>query len=125
MSINNSNNDEENSVSAADSYQSGAGEINAGTSADTINAVETFDRIGTAAAEFDVADSGALNKNLNNVQADLSDDLVNDDSPVKWLIPLVIIFLLIVIGYAFCGKTVSSTDASHNALYYTSSINIV
>lgn len=29
----------------------------------------------------------------------------NDDSPLKWILPLIIVVLLIITGWAFCGKS--------------------
>lgn len=81
---------------------------------------ETFDRIGTAATDtldadkrivgdrFDAADGGMrdvgirTNDTLNRVDDNFDD---NNDSPLKWLIPLLLLGLLLVIGYMFCGKS--------------------
>ncbi len=75
----------------------------------TTTASETFDRVGTAASEFNdpgarpigaAQTSGAANRAV-----DFDDAEMNDDSPLKWIVPLVILALLIIIGYAFCGKS--------------------
>lgn len=76
----------------------------------------TFDRVGTAATETLGADSRIVgdkfdtanetravgtraDDNLNRV------DDFNDDSPLKWILPLVLLFLMLIVGYWFCGKT--------------------
>jgi uncharacterized protein YidB (DUF937 family) len=82
------------------------------------SARNTFDRIGTSAADvidadrasagdrIGIADSaqtigGSTNTAVENI-TDFED--ANDDSPLKWLIPLVILVLLIILGYSFCSK---------------------
>lgn len=55
---------------------------------------ESVDRIGSAAAE-----------NIVHPNADfLEAEDVNDDSPSKWIIPIIILVLLVIAGWAFCGK---------------------
>jgi len=80
---------------------------------------ETFDRIGTAAAPVldadkkNVGDTNTVNRNVNPVvnKADDSvnriDDTFNDNnnSPLGWLLPLLLLGLLLVLGYWFCSKT--------------------
>jgi uncharacterized protein YidB (DUF937 family) len=55
---------------------------------------EAVDRIGTAAAE-----------NIDYGETEILADEFNDDSPIKWLAPLVILILMIIAGWAFCGKS--------------------
>lgn len=65
----------------------------------TTNVGETFDRIGTAAVDDNVRAFGdRTGSALDTVDVD------GDDSILKWLIPLLLLGLLIVLGYTFCGK---------------------
>ncbi len=45
---------------------------------------------------------------FDNLEAD------KDDSPLSWLMPLLIVGLLLILGYSFCSK--SETDAPHSRL---------
>lgn len=75
----------------------------------TTTASETFDRVGTAASEFNDAGArpidAAQTSSAANRAMDFDDAEMNDDSPLKWIVPLIILALLIIIGYAFCGKS--------------------
>lgn len=65
-------------------------------------ASRTFDKIGTAAAEFNDSDA-----RMSNASADLPANFGDDDlnaSPLSWIIPLVLLFLLVGLGYAFCSN---------------------
>ena len=105
MAIINSNNDEENNLAAkeADIYRSGAGAINPATAtADAPGASRTFDKIGSA-AEFDDDDETVVRRNASAFEVNLGDGNSGNNSPLSWLVPLVIVFLLIAGGYAFCS----------------------
>lgn len=56
---------------------------------DSEKPAETFDRIGTAAIGFE--ENGEIT--------------AEDDSILKWLLPLIILALLIGVGFWFCGKS--------------------
>ena len=115
MPVNNSKADEPRDFSARDdSYKSGAGEINAGKNADTTTAAETFDRIGSAAAEFNDYQTKPLDSNIASLPVNSSDDVINDDSPMSRLIPLIVVFLLIILGYSFCSKLPEAKAAGQN-----------
>jgi hypothetical protein len=114
MSSISSKTDEENDLPLkTDDYQSGGGAINAGETGigGTTTASGTFDRIGTAASDFN--DYGVINGAAGNAIDDSADD-ADDDSPIKWIVPLVILFLLIFLGYAFCGNPPSVAVESVN-----------
>lgn len=89
------------------------------------NAVSTnaFDRIGNATEDVGVKNSdmmsdnrinevGAVGDRFSAASAAVSDDdfagnlndEFNDDSPMKWIAPLIITVLLIVLGFWFCGE---------------------
>jgi len=125
MSVNNSKTDQANDFAAGDdSYKSGAGEINAGNVANTTTAAETFDRIGSAAAEFNAEEARPLDGNPSVLPRDLSDDVINDDSPLKWLTPLIIVFLLIILGYSFCSKPPDATHGMQKE-FVSAKVNII
>ena len=98
-------------------YSTGAGEKIGAPSATT---AETFDRVGTAAADIldadtrNVGDLNAIgsdvrsvgergNNPLNRIDDNFDDD--EDNSPLKWLLPLLLLGLLLILGYSFCSKT--------------------
>lgn len=115
MSVNDSKADETGDFSVRDdSYKSGAGEIDAGNIANTTTAAETFDRIGSAAAEFNDYETKPMDRNISGLPGDLTDDVINDESPMNWIIPLVIVFLLIILGYSFCSKPPDATTTMRN-----------
>ncbi len=102
MSLIVSKTDEENDLpDAADSYKSGTGNISAPQITDAPTASQTFDKIGTAAAEFNDADTGIIDS-LNNSPAGLDNETI-DNTSMSWIIPAALLFLLIILGYAFCG----------------------
>ena len=74
-------------------YLSGVGDATVSTTG--VMASETIDRFGTAAAE-EITDRNT---------GDLVTEEFNDDSPLKWLVPLIILFLLVAGGWAFCRKS--------------------
>jgi hypothetical protein len=49
---------------------------------------------------LDRVDPGTIDK----IEPD-TDEIYNDDSVLKWLIPLILVALLVIIGYWFCGKS--------------------
>ncbi|MDQ6785466.1 MAG: hypothetical protein M3033_01415 [Acidobacteriota bacterium] len=116
MSINNSKPDEENDLQARDdSYKSDAGAINAAGIGGTTTASETFDRVGTAASEFNDSAASPLDRNIGNLPNSLDAELTNDDSPMKWIVPLIILFLLIILGYSLCSKPSATTTEKTDA----------
>ncbi len=103
MSLIVSKNDGENDLpNVSDSYKSGAGNISDSQIIDAPTASRTFDKIGTAAAEFNDADTGIIDE-LNNSPVDLNTGTL-DSSPLNWIIPAALVILLIILGYAFCGS---------------------
>jgi uncharacterized protein YidB (DUF937 family) len=86
---------------------------------------ETFDRIGTAAAETpdpnknnfvgaDVAGSRGETYPLGNrVDAALEniDDAADNPSPLQWLLPLLLLGLLLIIGYWACSQPPTASAA--------------
>lgn len=71
-------------------------------------ASETFDRVGTAASGFNDAGARTLDARVGespiNRAADFAAaDEMADDSPLRWLAPLIVVALLIILGYTFCG----------------------
>ncbi len=87
-----------------------------GVGASAPTAEETFDRVGTAAAPTldaerrDAGDINVVDKSAYPV-GDRNDDSLNridndkDDSPLKWLLPLILLALLLITGYWFCRKS--------------------
>jgi hypothetical protein len=117
MSVNNLTNDKENDFAERDdSYKGNIGAINPTGIGGTTSAGETFDRIGTAAAEFNDADVNRLDRGIGNSSDELDNVVLNEDSPMKWVVPLIILFLLIIIGYSFCSKPPASTTGARNAV---------
>lgn len=113
MSSITSKNDEENDLHPKSGvYQSGVGAVNANETGigGTTTASETFDRIGTAASEFN--DPGTLNRTAGNITYESVYDAAGDDSPLKWIVPLVILFLLIFLGYTFCSNPPSAESGA-------------
>lgn len=78
-------------------FLSGVGGSTVGTTG--VMASDSIDRFGTAAAE-DIKRGGV------NVAVD---EESNDDSPLKWLVPLILLVLLIGLGWAFCRKAEAPT----------------
>lgn len=81
---------------------------------------ENLDRID--AGDIAVSD---MKSNEDNQFDDAVDD---DDSILKWLIPLILLVLLIVLGYWFCGKsatptTPTNTNVNTNKTNVTSNTN--
>lgn len=103
--------DEENDLPLKNEvYQSGGGAVNQSETriGGTTTASETFDRIGTAASEFN--DAAPLTATTGNAGDDSVYDDAGDDSPLKWIVPLVILFLLIFLGYTFCSHPPSASE---------------
>lgn len=65
-----------------------------------VKASDTIDRFGTAAAETVGTNRGAEVFN----QMEEAIEGAEDDSPLRWLIPLIVIVLLIAGGYFTCAK---------------------
>ena len=106
---------DEDLVSRISGFLAGAG------SASSVTSAETFDRVGTAAAETldedkkNVAYANAMSgetypignrvdKALDNVE----DAAVGNTSPLQWLLPLLLLGLLLIIGYWSCSKPPTS-----------------
>jgi len=122
--------DENDLLSTTGTYSTNVGEM-AGFAVAT--AAGTVDRIGTAAT--DVIDAGretvsdGVNiigdrvdvSNNSGIVGDGADRSVksvdddNDDSPLKWLLPLLLFGLLLILGYSFCRKSPTPTTANANA----------
>ncbi len=66
-----------------------------------VTVAETFDRIGTAAA----ADTSAVNNRVGIDLTSVDESFEDDNSPLRWLLPLILLGLLLVLGYWFCGKS--------------------
>ncbi len=68
---------------------------------------ETFDRIGTAAA-----DTPPMNNRIdNNDLIAVDDNLEDDNSPLRWLLPLILLGMFLISGYLFCGKSLETVVA--------------
>jgi uncharacterized protein YidB (DUF937 family) len=91
---------EDDLLSRIGGYLSGVGGATVSTTG--VMASDTVDRFGSAAAE------DMENRNIGA----LIDEEFSDDSPLKWIIPLIILVLLIIITSSFCGKS----EASHAAV---------
>ncbi len=117
-------------------YSAGASESIGATGATT---AETFDRVGTAAAgtlDADTRNVGGLNANvgevrsigdrannpLNPIDENFDDD--EDNSPFKWLLPLLLLGLLLILGYSFCSKTPVPTTTNVNVNANTVNMNV-
>ena len=107
-------------------YSTGASETFDTTGVTT---AETFDRIGTAAADTLDADNrkiGGLNATSSDMRSvnergnnplyriDENFDDDEDNSPLKWLLPLLLLGLLMILGYSFCSKTPVPTAINVN-----------
>lgn len=72
-------------------YLSGVGDATVSTTG--VMASDTIDRFGSATAE-----------NILRHHDDLSGEITDDeDSPLGWLMPLILLVVLVILGYAFCG----------------------
>lgn len=101
MALTDSKNDTENiSADTGVNYQTDTREINVAQTVNPQTASRTFDQIGTAAAEYNDADTGILEA-PGYAPANLSNE-ITEDSPLSRAVPLVLLFLLIGLGYAFC-----------------------
>ena len=83
-----------------------------------VSAGNAFDRIGTSATnvidadksnvgdKIGIADSAqTIGQRANTTIENINDyDEADDNSPLKWLIPLIILALLVILGYSFCSK---------------------
>lgn len=97
-------------------------------------ATEAFDRIGNATEDIAgkghdmmsgsrISDSASGVDRVSAASVEISDqrlaenysDEFNDDSPMKWLAPLIIVALLVAGGFWFCGKSSSAPRAKHDA----------
>ncbi|MGI8786509.1 MAG: OmpA family protein [Pyrinomonadaceae bacterium] len=104
-------------------------------------AAETFDRIEASAAtdtlnrpiigdRLDAAsfEGGIVGARTNDALNRVDDYPANNDSPLRWLIPLLLLGLLLVIGYSFCGKSSEpvkplATNANTNKASLNSNVN--
>ncbi|MCY7348177.1 MAG: YidB family protein, partial [Pyrinomonadaceae bacterium] len=89
------------------------------TGAAGATAGETFDRIGSAADDASNTNKEVFGDRTGN-DLNSAADIDDDNSILKWLIPLLLLGLLIVLGYAFCGKsapvvTGTNTNVNFNA----------
>jgi len=101
------------------------------TDAPGATTAETFDRVGTAAAPVldrekkNVVDANVIDRVASSIddRTDVSLDNANDvyddnnNSPLAWLLPLLLLGLLLTLGYLFCSKpppTATITNADTN-----------
>lgn len=70
----------------------------------TTTASETLDRVGSAASEFNDAGARPLDARAESGVNQFDERDAADDSPLKWIVPLVILAALIILGYWFCGN---------------------
>ena len=96
---------------------------------------EAFDRIGNATEDVAgkdhdlmsgsrITESAAVGDRFSAAPAAISDqrlaenytDEFSDDSPLKWLVPLILTGLLIALGFWFCGGKSPTSHASINAV---------
>lgn len=61
---------------------------------------ESFDRIGTAAT-----DTSAINNRVGSELTRVDEKFEDENSPLRWLLPLILLGLLLATGYWFCGKS--------------------
>lgn len=82
----------------------------------TTTASVTFDRIGTAASEFNDASARTpLSRNMIDELDNFDDTATDDNSPLRWIIPLVLLALLVALGAWFCGgKSESAASVNTN-----------
>ncbi|MEO6590175.1 MAG: OmpA family protein, partial [Pyrinomonadaceae bacterium] len=75
-------------------------------------AAETFDRVDASAGTTDLSDDAAA----AGVPGIFSDDDGGNKSPLSWLLPLLLLGLLVILGFWFCGKSapVATTNANIN-----------
>ena len=101
--------DEGSLLSTIGGYLSGFGGA-VGGAADRIDAAAgaTYDAGKLAAGSV----GGAMNSVGNSFDGDNDGD---DGSFLKWLIPLLLLGLLIVLGYMFCGKSTTNIPAAANS----------
>lgn len=101
------------------------------------NIAGTFDRVGTAATDtldVDARNIGGLNSAFGNIGSvgdrpsiplnravDRFDD-AEDNSPLRWILPLLLLGLLLTLGYTFCSKTPVPTAT--NIKINTNTVNV-
>lgn len=81
-----------------------------------VSAGNAFDRIGTSATNVIDADKSGVGSGIADSAQIISQranasienindyDEAGDNSPLKWLTPLIILALLVILGYSFCSK---------------------
>lgn len=79
---------------------------------------ESFDRIRTAATETE----SAMNNRTETAFINVDERFDDDNSPLRWLMPLILLGILLAAGYWFCGKSpepvakpVTNTNININA----------
>jgi len=102
-------------------YLTGIGGTAPSAIATEASKAETFDRIGTATtaavapaaananenivSNLKTADAGARNiSERKGASLNQIDNRDKDSSPLKWLLPLLLLGLLLALGYVFCSK---------------------
>jgi OOP family OmpA-OmpF porin len=63
---------------------------------------ESFDRIGTSAASDNLS---AASNRTGISSGNFDERLEEDNSPLRWLMPLILLGILLTLGYWFCGKS--------------------
>ena len=129
--------DEQNlSAAIADFNDESAATVTEANSSASAVSTGAFDRIGNATediggkehdmmSENRISDFAAVGDRFSGAPAASSDSRLaenldeefNDDSPLKWLVPLIITALLIALGFWFCGGK-SAQHASINSVFH-------
>ena len=88
-----------------------------------VSAGNAFDRIGTSATNvidsdnatggvrMGIGDAPELIGNRADTTVENIDDY-DDNSPLKWVLPLIILALLVILGFWFCGNSEKHTAKS-------------
>jgi len=113
------------------------GFLNGVETAAPVAAAATFDRVGTAAAPVleankkdAVGDMNVADRNVNPVVNKIDDsvnrvgDAFDNNSPLGWLLPLLLLGLLLVLGYWFCSKSPAPSATNANADRSAANANI-
>ena len=108
-------------LSRIGTYSTGVGTSSGGVGTSS-GAAETFDRIDASAGTTDLAD-GAEVAGVPGIFSEAGDE---NDSPLSWLLPLILLALLMIVGYWFCGgksEPVATTNGNINNVNANSAAN--